>query len=69
MPNCDAHGRSLGGEAAHDSLADMVSWVTQNNVMSASLIPTENTFVTIRLGRGATGFGCGDPIQPLSDMG
>jgi len=54
---------------ARDSLAAMVSWVTVNKIFSPDLIPTKNTFVTIRLGRGATEYGCGDPTQPLSAMG
>ena len=54
---------------ARDSLAAMVSWVNDAKVFSPTLIPTKNTFVTIRLGRGATGYGCGDPMQPLSIMG
>jgi len=54
---------------ARDSLAAMVDWVNRDRVMSPSLIPTKNTFVTIRLGRGANEYGCGDPAQPLSIMG
>jgi multiple sugar transport system substrate-binding protein len=54
---------------ARDSLAAMVDWVNKDKVMSPSLIPTKNTFVTIRLGRGANEYGCGDPAQPLSIMG
>jgi multiple sugar transport system substrate-binding protein len=54
---------------ARDSLAAMVSWVNDAKVFSPALIPSKNTFVTIRLGRGATGYGCGDPMQPLSAMG
>jgi multiple sugar transport system substrate-binding protein len=56
-------------QEARDSLSDMVDWVNKDNVMSPSLIPTKNTFVTIRLGRGADEYGCGDPTQPLSVMG
>jgi multiple sugar transport system substrate-binding protein len=54
---------------ARDSLAAMVDWVNKDKVMSPSLIPTKNTFVTVRLGRGANEYGCGDPAQPLSIMG
>jgi ABC-type glycerol-3-phosphate transport system substrate-binding protein len=54
---------------ARDSLAAMIDWVNKDKVMSPSLIPTKNTFVTIRLGRGANEYGCGDPAQPLSAMG
>jgi multiple sugar transport system substrate-binding protein len=54
---------------ARDSLAAMVDWVNKDHVMSPALIPTKNTFVTIRLGRGASEYGCGDPAQPLSIMG
>jgi multiple sugar transport system substrate-binding protein len=54
---------------ARDSLAAMVDWVNKDQVMSPSLIPSKNTMVTVRLGRGATDYGCGDPTQPLSLMG
>jgi multiple sugar transport system substrate-binding protein len=56
-------------QEARDSLGAMVDWVNGNKIMSPSLIPTKNTFVTIRLGRGAEEYGCGDPTQPLSIMG
>jgi multiple sugar transport system substrate-binding protein len=56
-------------QEAHASLVSMVDWVVQGKVLSPALIPDKNTFVTIRLGRGATGYGCGDPAQPLSAMG
>lgn len=59
----------LHTKEALDSLNDMISWVTVKNVMSPSLIPDMNSFVTLRLGRGATGYGCGDAMQPLSAMG
>jgi multiple sugar transport system substrate-binding protein len=54
---------------ARDSLGAMVDWVNNDHVMSPALIPTKNTMVTVRLGRGATDYGCGDPSQPLSAMG
>jgi multiple sugar transport system substrate-binding protein len=54
---------------AHDALAAMVAWVTQDRVLSTSLFPTRNTFVTIRLARGAASYGCGDVAEPLSVMG
>ena len=54
---------------ARDSLTAMVEWLTMDKVMSRSLVPMKNTFVTVRLGRGATDVGCGDPTQPLSVMG
>jgi multiple sugar transport system substrate-binding protein len=54
---------------AKASLAAMVSWVNVNKVMTPELIPEANSFVTLRLGRGATGFGCGDVTAPLSIMG
>jgi multiple sugar transport system substrate-binding protein len=55
---------------ARAALADMVSWVVDHKVMSPALVPDRNTFVTMRLGRGATGFGCSpDHSQPLSVMG
>ena len=43
--------------------------MNKNKMMSPSLIPTKNTFVTVRLSRGANEYGCGDPAQPLSIMG
>ena len=56
-------------QEARDSLGAMVDWVNKDKVMSPALIPTKNTFVTIRLGRGASDTSCGDPNQPLSVMG
>jgi len=52
------------------SLQAMVDWATVDKVLSPDLIPDMNSFVTIRLGRGASGLGC-DPtaMQPLSAMG
>jgi multiple sugar transport system substrate-binding protein len=55
--------------AAHDSLAAMVKWINTDKVMSRSLIPDKNTFVTTRLAAGATGYGWSDPAKPLSIMG
>jgi hypothetical protein len=55
---------------ARASLASMVSWITVNKVMFPSLVPTINTFVTNRLVRGASGFGCTtDVTRPLSVIG
>jgi multiple sugar transport system substrate-binding protein len=55
---------------ARASLAEMVAWVNRDKVLSTALLPVANTFVTIRLARGATGYGCGDDVsQPLSVMG
>ena len=55
---------------ARDSLAEMVKWVTVDKVMSPALMPDKNTYVTSRLAKGATGFGCGtDSAPPLSVMG
>jgi multiple sugar transport system substrate-binding protein len=54
---------------ARDALTAMVDWVNKDKIMSPALIPDKNTFVTIRLGRGATGYGCGDASQPLSAIG
>jgi multiple sugar transport system substrate-binding protein len=57
-------------QQAHDALADMVAWVNRDKVLSTALFPEKNTFVTLRLVRGATGYGCGDDVsQPLSVMG
>ena len=56
-------------QEARDSLTAMVKWVTEDKIMFPGLIPTKNSFVTIRLGRGAAGYGCGaDETQPLSAM-
>jgi multiple sugar transport system substrate-binding protein len=55
--------------AAKDSLTEMVRWVMGQQVMSSSLIPDKNTFVTTRLATGATGYGWNDPAKPLSVMG
>jgi len=55
--------------AAHDSLAEMVKWISADKVMFPSLIPDKNTFVTTRLATGATGYGWSDPTRPLSIMG
>jgi multiple sugar transport system substrate-binding protein len=54
---------------AKASLAEMVRWVKVKKVMSTSLIPTMNTFVTTRLAKGATGYGYGDVNKPLSTIG
>ena len=57
-------------QEARDSLTAMVEWVTKYRIMSPTLIPTKNTFVTVRLAKGATDFGCsGDLTKPLSAMG
>jgi ABC-type glycerol-3-phosphate transport system substrate-binding protein len=47
----------------------MAGWITNDKIMSPALIPDRNTFVTMRLGRGAVGFGCSNESQPLSVMG
>ena len=55
---------------AHEALAEMVAWVTRDKVLSTALFPDHNSFVTVRLSRGASGYGCGDDVsQPLSVMG
>lgn len=54
---------------ARDSMTEMVRWINESKVMFLSLMPSENTFVTNRLARGATGFGWNDPARPLSVMG
>jgi multiple sugar transport system substrate-binding protein len=57
-------------QQARDSLTEMVKWVTVDKVLSPALMPDKNTFVTNRLAKGATGFGCGtDVTAPLSVMG
>jgi ABC-type glycerol-3-phosphate transport system substrate-binding protein len=55
---------------AHDSLQEMVNWITVDKIMSVDLAPAKNTFVTGRVVKGYTGLGCGgDATQPLSAMG
>jgi ABC-type glycerol-3-phosphate transport system substrate-binding protein len=54
---------------AHDALADIVSWVADDRVMSLDLVPTTNGFVVNRLAQGAAGYGWDDPAKPLSAMG
>jgi multiple sugar transport system substrate-binding protein len=55
---------------ARESLAEMVKWMTVDHVMSPALVPDKNTYVTSRLAKGATGFGCGTDVSaPLSVMG
>ena len=56
-------------QEARDSLAEMVKWVTVDKVLSPALMPDKNTFVSSRLAKGATGFGCGPVAEPLSVMG
>jgi multiple sugar transport system substrate-binding protein len=60
----------LSSQAAKDAMADIVSWVVKDKVMSLSLIPPgPGTFVGTRLAQGQTGFGWSDPNKPLSVMG
>ena len=56
-------------QAALDSLTAMVNWIKVDKVMFPELIPDNNTFVTTRLAKGATGYGWSDPNKPLSIMG
>jgi multiple sugar transport system substrate-binding protein len=57
-------------QAAIDSLTAMVSWLNDDKVMfPKELVPPANTFVTVRLVRGAAGFGWNDETKPLSVMG
>jgi multiple sugar transport system substrate-binding protein len=57
-------------QEARDSLAEMVKWVNVDKILSVTLLPEKNTFVTNRLVRGAVGYGCSaDGSQPLSAMG
>jgi hypothetical protein len=59
--------------AAKESFTQMVSWMKADGalpaVMSPTLVPDKNTFVTTRLAVGATGYGWSDPAKPLSYMG
>jgi multiple sugar transport system substrate-binding protein len=60
----------LTSQAANDALADIVSWVVKDKVMSLSLIPPgPGGFVGTRLANGTTGYGWSDPNKPLSVMG
>jgi multiple sugar transport system substrate-binding protein len=59
----------FGTPAAKASLQAMVDWVKVKKVMSSSLIPAKNTFVTTRLATGATGYGWDDVTKPLSVIG
>jgi multiple sugar transport system substrate-binding protein len=73
----DGHYWSAAGDnfdldtpEAHAALADIVSWVVNDKVMSMSLIPNNpDGFVGTRLAQGATGYGWNDPGRPLSVMG
>jgi multiple sugar transport system substrate-binding protein len=56
-------------QQARDALDDMVSWFNVKKVMFPALVPPENTYVTTRLARGATGYGWNDPARPLSVIG
>jgi len=56
-------------QQAIDALTDMVSWVKTQKLMSLSLVPMANTFVTTRLATGATGYGKNDVMAPLSYIG
>jgi multiple sugar transport system substrate-binding protein len=55
--------------AARAALQTMVDWVVRDRIMSFDLLAGENTFVTTRLARGASGHGWSDPARPLSVMG
>jgi multiple sugar transport system substrate-binding protein len=60
----------LSTQAAHDGLADIVSWIVDKKVMSLSLVPTDPSgFVATRLAQGTPGYGWDDPNKPLSVMG
>jgi multiple sugar transport system substrate-binding protein len=54
---------------AKDSLQAMVDWIKVKKIMSSSLVPSKNTFVTTRLATGATGYGYNDVNKPLSTIG
>jgi multiple sugar transport system substrate-binding protein len=64
----DHNSFDLSTPAAHDALADIVSWIVQDKVMFLSLIPPDG-FVGDRLAHGTTGYGWNDPLRPLSAMG
>jgi multiple sugar transport system substrate-binding protein len=55
--------------AAREALTEMVKWINVDKVMYPALVPEQNTFVTTRLARGATGYGWNDLMRPLSVMG
>src|SRR6185369_4227571 len=61
---------NLDTPQARDALADIVSWVVKDKVMSLSLTPSDTGgFVATRLAQGTTGYGWSDPNRPLSVMG
>jgi multiple sugar transport system substrate-binding protein len=64
------HNFNFTNEAAVKSLTEMVKWVATDKVMfPKELVPAMNTFVTVRLAGGASGYGWNDPMKPLSVMG
>jgi ABC-type glycerol-3-phosphate transport system substrate-binding protein len=64
----DHNSFDLSTPAAHDALADIVSWILTDKVMFLSLVPPDG-FVGDRLAHGTTGYGWNDPLRPLSAMG
>jgi multiple sugar transport system substrate-binding protein len=60
-------------EAANKALTEMVKWIATDKVMfPKELVPAMNTFVTVRLAGGASGYGWDEPSnpnKPLSIMG
>jgi multiple sugar transport system substrate-binding protein len=64
------HTFNFTNQASIDSLTEMVRWVADKKVMFPSqLVPSMNTFVTVRLASGASGYGWDDATKPLSVMG
>ena len=64
------HNFNFTNAAATRSLTEMVRWVAKKKVMFPDdLVPATNTFVTVRLASGASGYGWNDPAKPLSVMG
>jgi multiple sugar transport system substrate-binding protein len=59
----------FGTPEARAAFTEMVEWVTKSKVLFPALFPDKNSFVTLRLAQGSTGYGCDDPYQPLSMMG
>jgi hypothetical protein len=64
------HNFNFTNDAGVKSLTEMVKWVATDKVMfPKELVPAMNTFVTVRLAGGASGYGWNDPMKPLSVMG
>ncbi len=63
------HNFNFTNAAGQAALTEMVRWVATEKVMFPELVPAMNTFVTVRLASGASGYGWSDAAKPLSVMG